>query len=93
AAALRHAEISVPVEELPEPADGEWYWHELIGLRVETSDGTVLGRVDHLLETGANDVLVVRNGRERLIPWIPDEVIRAIDPEDGRMVVEWDPEF
>lgn len=93
AVALRHAAISVPVEELPEPDDGEWYWHELIGLQVETTDGTALGRVDHLLETGANDVLVVRNGRERLIPWIPDEVIRAIDPDAGRMVVDWDPEF
>ena len=93
AARLRHAAVSVPVERLPEPGAGEWYWHELIGLRVETVDGTALGRVDHLLETGANDVLVVRGERERLIPWIPDAVIRSIDPDAGRMVVDWDPEF
>lgn len=90
---LRNAEISVPAESLPEPRDGEWYWHELIGLQVVALDGTDLGRVDHLLETGANDVLVVQGDRERLIPWIPDEVIREIDPEQGRMVVDWDPGF
>lgn len=93
ALALRNAEISVTAEALPEPDDGEWYWHELIGLRVFTLDGTELGRVDHLLETGANDVLVVRGDRERLIPWIPDEVIREIDAEQGRMVIDWDPDF
>ncbi|MDZ7828070.1 MAG: ribosome maturation factor RimM [Halofilum sp. (in: g-proteobacteria)] len=93
AVALRNAEISVPVESLPEPADDEWYWHELIGLQVVTVDGAELGRIDHLLETGANDVLVVLGDRERLIPWIPDEVIREIDPEQGRMVVDWDPGF
>jgi len=93
AAALRNAEISVPAEALPEPEDGEWYWHELIGLRVVTVEGADLGRVDHLLETGANDVLVVRGERERLIPWIPEQVIREIDPEQGRMTVDWDPDF
>jgi 16S rRNA processing protein RimM len=93
AVALRNAEISVPADALPEPADDEWYWHELIGLQVVAVDGTELGRIDHLLETGANDVLVVLGDRERLIPWIPDEVIREIDPEQGRMVVDWDPDF
>lgn len=93
AMALRNAEISVPEDALPEPDEGEWYWHELIGLQVETIDGTELGRIDHLLETGANDVLVVLGDRERLIPWIPEEVVREIDPEQGRMVVDWDPEF
>lgn len=93
AAALRHARIAVPVEQLPAPREGEWYWHELIGLQVETVDGTILGRVDHLLETGANDVLVVRGERERLIPWIPAEVIRSVEPNAGRLVVDWDPAF
>ncbi len=90
---LRHGLISVPVESLPEPAEDEWYWHELLGLQVVTTDGTELGRVDHLLETGANDVLVVRGERERLIPWIPGEVIRSVEPDADRVVVDWDPEF
>lgn len=90
---LRNGLVTVPVEALPEPDADEWYWHELVGLQVVTPDGTVLGQVDHLLETGANDVLVVRGERERLIPWIPGEVIRSVEPDAGRMVVDWDPDF
>jgi 16S rRNA processing protein RimM len=59
----------------------------------------LLGRLDHLMETGANDVLVVRacdgslDQRERLIPWIPDEVILAVDRARRELLVDWDPEF
>jgi 16S rRNA processing protein RimM len=90
--ALRHATVAVPRDELPELADGEWYWADLEGLRVETSDGVDLGRVDHLLETGANDVLVVRGDRERLIPWETESVVVAVEPDADRLVVDWDPE-
>lgn len=93
AAALRHAEIAVPREALPDPAPGEWYWADLEGLAVETVAGVPLGRVDHLLETGANDVLVVRGERERLIPWVMEHTIRDVDPGQGRIVVDWDPDF
>jgi 16S rRNA processing protein RimM len=93
AAALRHAEIAVPRDALPDPEPGEWYWADLEGLAVATVDGVPLGHVDHLLETGANDVLVVRGERERLIPWIMERTIRRVDPEQGRIVVDWDPDF
>lgn len=93
AAALRDAQIAVPRDALPEPADGEWYWADLLGLRVETVDGVLLGTVDHLIETGANDVLVVHGERERLVPWIPGTVIHRVDVAGGTMVVDWDPEF
>lgn len=93
ALALRQAAIAVPREELPPLEPGEWYWADLEGLSVETLDGTPLGRVDHLLETGANDVLVVRGDRERLIPWVMDQVIRVVDLEQNRLVVDWDPDF
>lgn len=93
AAALRHAPVAVPRAALPEPEPGEWYWADLEGLAVETVDGTPLGRVDHLMETGANDVLVVRGERERLIPWVMDRFVRSVEPEAGRIVVDWDPEF
>jgi 16S rRNA processing protein RimM len=49
--------------------------------------------VDHLLETGANDVLVVRGDRERLIPWSPGDFVLEVDIAGGRMVVDWDPDF
>jgi 16S rRNA processing protein RimM len=97
------AAIAVPRAALPELDDGEYYWSELEGLRVRArlADGTtvLLGCVDHLMETGANDVLVVHacegslDQRERLIPWIPQQVILAVDRAQRELLVDWDPEF
>lgn len=92
-------DIAIPREALPAPAEGEYYWRDLIGLRVRTRDGTDLGRVASLLETGANDVLVVRGDdasldqRERLLPWAPGEYVLDVDLAAGLMLVDWDPEF
>jgi 16S rRNA processing protein RimM len=93
AAKLLNAEVAVDRNALPDTVPGEFYWTDLEGLTVVCVDGTELGRVDHLMETGANDVLVVTGERERLIPYIPEQVIKQIDLEQGRMVVDWDPEF
>ena len=80
-------------EQLPAPAEDEYYWHDLVGLRVKTTQGMELGTVDHLIETGANDVLVVRGERERLIPFIRGQVVLQIDLAAGEIQVDWDPEF
>lgn len=94
AEALIGGEIWVARDALPPPAAGEYYWVDLENLRVRTVDGQDLGRVSHLFPTGANDVLVVRDGtRERLIPFIVDDVIRRVDFESGWIDVDWDPEF
>lgn len=90
---LMHAEIAVQRAELPPPAEGEYYWIDLEGLRVETTDGQALGVVDHLFATGANDVMVVRGERERLVPFVPDRVVDSVDFEAGVIRVDWDPEF
>ncbi len=58
-----------------------------------TLGGQRLGRVERLLETGANDVLVVRGERERLIPFVPGAQVRRVDLEAGVVEVDWDPEF
>lgn len=93
------ADIVVDSAELPALPEGEYYWHQLEGLEVVTDDEIVLGKVDHLIETGANDVLVVRateaslDDRERLIPYLPDQVVTTIDLDKNRMTVAWDPEF
>lgn len=72
---------------------GEYYWTDLEGLQVFTLDGQDLGHVTHLLETGANDVLVVDGDRERLIPYLPEQVVLDVDLAKGRIQVDWDPDF
>jgi 16S rRNA processing protein RimM len=93
AAALVGAEIAVPRSRLPAGAPDEYYWVDLVGLEVVTEQGVALGRIERLLATGANDVLVVKNGRERLIPFLRDSVIRSVDVENGVLRVDWDPDF
>ena len=93
AMALRGAEVALRRSQLPEPEEGEYYWSDLEGLVVETEGGEPLGRVERLLATGANDVLVVRGDRERLIPFLPGSVVREVDLDAGRIRVDWDPEF
>jgi 16S rRNA processing protein RimM len=100
---LVQAEIAVPRSALPRLPDGEYYWQDLEGLRVvaRQADGTRcwLGVVDHLIATGANDVLVVRpaegsvDGRERLVPWVEDKVVLGVDLAAGEILVDWDPDF
>ena len=92
AATLTGAWISVPRTALP-PADEGYYWIDLIGLRVVGIDGFEFGRVDSLMETGANDVLVVKGEEERLIPFIRPDVVRRIDLAAGVVEVDWDPDF
>lgn len=93
AAGLIGADVAVLREELPDLGPGEYYWADLEGLQVRTIDGKALGIVDHLFSTGANDVIVVRGERERLIPFIKDEVVRRIDLSRGEIEVDWDPDF
>lgn len=94
AAALVGLDIHVARELLPPPAKDEYYWVDLEGLEVVTTEGVSLGRVSHLFATGANDVVVVRDGtRERLVPFVQGTYVRSVDLSGGRMVVDWDPEF
>ena len=94
AAALSGWEILIDKSQLPDAEEGEYYWADMVGLKVETDQGVALGVVDHLLETGANDVLVVMDGtRERLIPFLQQQTVLKIDLENNLMVVDWDPDF
>ncbi|MGJ0428314.1 ribosome maturation factor RimM [Methylobacter sp.] len=86
-------DIFITHNQLPETTEGEYYWSDLVGLKVETVEGVQLGVVDSLLETGANDVLVVQGERERAIPFLQGETIINIDLDAGTMIVDWDPEF
>jgi 16S rRNA processing protein RimM len=93
AASLMGWDIFITPEQLPKVEKGEYYWSDLIGLNVETNLGVQLGVVDSLLETGANDVLIVKGERERVIPFLLGQTIINIDLDVGRMVVDWDPDF
>lgn len=93
AALLCNAEIAVRREQLPAAKADEIYWADLEGLAVRTVDGVELGRIEHLIETGANDVLVVKGERERLIPFVREQVVKSVDLETGTVTVDWDPEF
>ncbi len=88
AQALVGARLLVRADELPPPAPDEFYYHEVEGFLVETTEGVPLGAVGETFATGLNDVLVVRGGeREYLIPVIAD-VIRTIDRAGRRIVIE-----
>lgn len=85
---LATLEVAVPRQALPENGVGEYYWTDLIGLQVENGRGDALGKIEALIETGANDVLVVRGERQQLIPFVEQVVVR-VDLEYGRIVVDW----
>jgi len=81
------ARVLVLQADLPPPDDGEFYYHELEGFAVVTTDGQALGSIVETFTTGTNDVWVVRDRREYLIPVIAD-VVRSIDRDGRRVVIE-----
>lgn len=86
-------EIAVPREQLRKLDENEYYWTDLIGMNVVTVTGVELGKVDHLFETGSNDVMVVIGDRERLLPWIQGDVVKSVSLDENKILVDWDPEF
>ena len=85
--------IVIERKQLARLPKGQYYWSQLEGLSVVTTDGVGLGKVSWLFETGSNNVLVVKGDRERYIPYIVDEVIVNVDLYTAQIVVNWDPEF
>lgn len=92
-------DLLVPMSELPELESGDYYWHQLVGLQVINAAGEMLGRIDCLLETGANDVMVVKpcqgslDKHQRLIPWLPDQVILEVNPGSNCVKVDWEADY
>jgi 16S rRNA processing protein RimM len=90
AESLRGQLVGAPRSALPKTENDEYYWADLVGLKVANRQGHDLGEVAELLETGANDVMVVRDaqGGERLIPFVAAVVVE-VDLAQGRVVVDW----
>lgn len=93
AEALVKQEIAVYRDQLPPLPEGSYYWTDLVGLSVRLEDGSPLGTIERMLATGANDVMVVRGDRERLIPFVPGPYVKQVDIAAGEVVVDWDPDF
>ena len=105
---LKGQHIAVPRDALPETEEGEYYWSDLIGLSVSNTEGVVFGKITQVFETGANDVLVVREDqptsvkgkdgkvreeyRERLIPFT-SEAVPEVNIQAGTVLVDWDADF
>ena len=96
---LTGTQLAIASEKLPQLKCGEFYWHQLQGLAVVNQHEQIFGRVSHLLETGANDVLVVKadnesiDGRERLIPYLVDSVVIEIDLDNQTIRVNWGADY
>lgn len=89
AEALAGHYVAAPREALPDNEEGEYYWADLIGLKVVNRESEPLGRVEALIETGANHVLCVKDGDiERLLPFI-EQVIEQVDLQGGTVRVDW----
>ena len=93
AAELIGSKIYIEPGQLPKLAEGEYYWSELIGMKVESLESEPLGTVETMMETGANDVMVLQGDRERLIPFVIDEIVRKVDLANKRVVVDWQPDY
>jgi 16S rRNA processing protein RimM len=90
AATLIGSEIAVPKAALPEVDEGHYYWSDLEGLQVVRSDGSELGKLAYLLETGTHDVMVIQGEKERLVPFVKDEIVLDVDLENGLITVDWE---
>lgn len=100
AARLTGADICITADELPALADDEFYWRDLIGMRVVNTNGYDMGVVEQIMPTASNDVLVVKANSndgfgksERLIPFIQSEYVTAVDKEAKQIQVEWPSDF
>jgi 16S rRNA processing protein RimM len=93
AASLRHLKILVSRDRFPPLQPGQYYWADLVGLKVRTCSGVELGAVAEMMATGANDVMVVKGERERLIPFVIDEYVKEVSLDESLLIVDWDPDF
>jgi 16S rRNA processing protein RimM len=87
-------DIAIRRDQLPVLPAGQYYWSDLVGMRVVDIGGRAFGYVTGLIETGANDVLEVQGAPGRLlIPFVPGPIVDRVDMDAGEIRVRWDPEY
>ena len=92
ARALVGQEIRFLRADMPDAEEGSWYWSDLLDLVVINRDGVKLGTVKNMIETGANDVMVLAGERERLIPFVMELVVDRVDLAAREIHVDWHPD-
>ncbi len=90
---LRARKVMVPKDRFPPAESGHYYWADLVGLRVKNLECVDFGTVAEMLATGANDVVVTKGDRERLIPFVLGQFVKEINLAEGSMLVDWDADF
>ncbi|MEP7703321.1 ribosome maturation factor RimM [Paraglaciecola sp. 25GB23A] len=100
AESIKNLDISIKAQQLPQLAGDDFYWRELVGMQVVTEKGYSLGVVKELFETGANDVMLIKANlndafgqKERMVPYLLDQVVKQVDREAKTITVDWDPAF
>lgn len=94
AQAFTSKEVAIERSVLPTLPDGEYYWRDLIGMNVINKKSIKLGKVTELLETGANDVLIIKSGdKKHLIPFLIDKFVLDISLKENLITVDWDESF
>jgi 16S rRNA processing protein RimM len=93
ASALVGADIGVPRSELPDCGRDQYYWADLEGLTVRNARGEELGVVDHLIETGAHDVMVLAGPQPKMIPFVIGVSVIDVDLDGGIISVDWESEY
>ena len=97
---IKNLDIAITPAQLPELEDGEFYWRDLQGMKVINLQGYDLGVVKEIFNTGANDVMSVKANikdafgqKERLLPFVLDNVVQSVDKNGRVITVDWDPGF
>jgi 16S rRNA processing protein RimM len=89
AAELVGSKIYILSEQLPKLDCDEYYWSDLIGMEVKSLQAEELGTIESMMETGASDVMVLQGDKERLIPFVMDDIVKEIDVVNKQMIVDW----
>jgi 16S rRNA processing protein RimM len=93
AEALIGSQLYIMPDQLPELDSDDYYWSELIGMRVDSIAGEYLGDITDMMETGADDVMVVAGDQEHLIPFVLNDLVKRVDRKERRVLVDWKSDY